>query len=237
MPLMKIVCASDIHGLWNEVEWPAGDVLILAGDILHNYASGRGCDIECGAQLHELDMLGEFLAPKYKSIVIVPGNHDWVFQRAHSKDKAREICANHLINLLIDEGVEIDGIKFWGSPWQPFFYDWAFNFPNPHEDEARAHAHTIKTWDMIPTETQVLITHGPPLNTLDKCWDGRRVGCKYLAQRVAELVRYNLFLHVFGHIHHSAGSMIVDRCRFVNAAILNEEYAVDNKPTVIELFN
>lgn len=230
---MKIVCASDIHGMWNKIEWPPGDVLVLAGDILHNYISGRGCEIEVAAQLHELDMMGGFLSPKYQSIVIVPGNHDWLFQR--NLGEARKVCANHSINLLVDDGVEINGVKFWGSPWQPFFYDWAFNFPNPKENPARARAHAINTWNQIPPETQVLITHGPPLNILDTCQDGRRVGCPYLTQRIAEL--QNLSLHVFGHIHFSAGNINIDGCQYVNAAILNEQYEIEKKPTVIELFN
>jgi hypothetical protein len=28
---------------------------------------------------------------------------------------------------LNDSGVEIDGLKFWGSPVQPYFHNWAFN--------------------------------------------------------------------------------------------------------------
>jgi hypothetical protein len=53
---------------------------------------------------------------------------------------------------LNDSGVEIDGLKFWGSPVQPYFHNWAFN---------RIGDDICKHWELIPLDTDILITHGP----------------------------------------------------------------------------
>ncbi|MCK4490026.1 MAG: hypothetical protein KAU23_07180 [Anaerolineales bacterium] len=48
----------------------------------------------------------------------------------------------------------IDGTKFYGSPWQPWFYDWAFNLQRGPEIRSK--------WELIPEGIDILITHGPP---------------------------------------------------------------------------
>ena len=30
---------------------------------------------------------------------------------------------------LCDSGATVDGVRVWGSPWQPAFCGWAFNLP------------------------------------------------------------------------------------------------------------
>jgi hypothetical protein len=105
---------------------------------------------------------------------------------------------------LQDEGVTIDGVAFYGSPWQPWFYDWAFNLPRDGWE-------LRKRWEAIPTETDVLVTHGPPHMVLDKA-AGRHSkdvasdhgGCKILRTEI--LTRIKPKLHVFGHIHEGYGA-------------------------------
>ncbi len=58
----------------------------------------------------------------------------------------------------------IEGLKFYGSPWQPTFHNWAFNLDRGEEIK--------KVWDKIPNDTDVLITHGPPFGILDKTVEG-----------------------------------------------------------------
>jgi len=55
---------------------------------------------------------------------------------------------------LEDSGTVINGIRIWGSPWQPWFCDWAFNVER---------GELMKYWKLIPTDTDVLMTHGPPI--------------------------------------------------------------------------
>ena len=85
---------------------------------------------------------------------------------------------------------EIDGVKFWGSPWQPAFYDWAFNVPRGRQ--------LAEMWALIPDDTDVLITHTPPYGILDQVENGELVGCEDLREA---LLRVKPKLHVFGHIH------------------------------------
>jgi len=131
------------------------------------------------------------------------------------------------ITYLQDSGCEIEGVKFWGSPWQPWFFDWAFNLERGEQ--------LRRKWALIPDDTDVLITHGPPAGILDLCPDGRRVGCGDLRLRVEQI---EPMAHIFGHIHHSAGQvepLVGRRTRFINAAICDESYLPTNPVQVIGL--
>jgi Icc-related predicted phosphoesterase len=246
---MKIACMSDVHGMWGErvenkdgedtwktdIVYPPADVLVLAGDILSNYSSSRIEDSL--VQLGEINALNTFLGTKiadgtYKEVIVVAGNHDFAFQL---RPEAKALMTN--VHYLQDSQVVVDGVKFWGSPWQPWFWDWAFNFPNHHENHARAKAHAKGTWDMIPDDTNVLITHGPPLGILDKTYRGQEVGCQYLRDRVGDL---NLKAHIFGHIHHSYGQRTMNAfglypTTYVNAAVCGENYQPNNLIQVVEV--
>ena len=78
-----------------------------------------------------------------------------------------------------DETITLYGINIYGSPWQPWFCDWGFNVDRGEP--------ISKIWNKIPTNTDVLITHGPPLGIGDLCTHGGRVGCAEL------LVSYMLY--------------------------------------------
>ena len=112
----------------------------------------------------------------------------------------------------------------WGSPWQPWFYDWAFNLQRGPEIRAK--------WDRIPAGVDVLVTHGPPAGILDRVVDGRSVGCADLLDAVR---RVRPLLHVFGHIHEAYGEVERDGTRFVNASTCTVRYAPVNAPVVVDL--
>lgn len=230
--MTKIACMSDFHGMWHGLSYPSADILVVAGDIFKNFSRDR--DHDAIRQLSSLDELNNhFYWLKnegiYKEIIVVAGNHDFVFERQNKL--ARERIDSFIY--LQDEAVEIDGLKFYGSPHQPWFFDWAFNFPNHHENFFRSRAHAQTIWDMIPGDTEVLITHGPPLYILDTCYDGRQVGCQYLKEKLQQLV--HLKLHVFGHIHHSHGEEQISRTKFVNASICTEAYKPTHPIRVVEI--
>jgi Icc-related predicted phosphoesterase len=211
---MRIATSADIHGCWDMLDYPDADVLVIAGDLLNYY----GHDIEAAEmQLNELrrfnDFLEEILKNKYKKIIIIAGNHGFCFERF--PDEAQKILTGAIY--LQDSGIEIDGVKFYGSPWQPWFWDWAFNLPNPQENFYRARAHARIKWDAIPSDTNVLITHGPPHTILDTAKSGQQVGCPYLLERIKELKK--LKLHIFGHVHYSHGIQYKNKCLYVNATI------------------
>ena len=127
------------------------------------------------------------------------------------------------VHYLRDSGVTIEGVHFFGSPWSPRFFDWAFNADR---------GLTIKRyWDLIPSYTNVLVTHGPPSDILD--WVGtQRVGCEELAKAV---FRIKPQAHIFGHIHCAAGEKLFNGTQFVNASVLDDSYRQARKPAVIEI--
>lgn len=148
----------------------------------------------------------------YKYKIVIAGNHDFCFEDQR-KEKAEEYLTDAGLIYLNDSAIEIEGIKFWGSPIQPWFNDWAFN-------RARG-AEIKKHWDLIPIDTDVLITHGPPFGILDLCAHGERVGCNDLLDAV---IKIGPRIHAFGHIHEGYGTLRVDKTLFVNACNLDERY-------------
>ncbi|MGA1870330.1 MAG: metallophosphatase domain-containing protein [bacterium] len=194
---MKIVILSDTHGFHEQITIPCGDILIYAGDICHQ------------STINEIIQFDKFLAQlphRYK--IIIAGNHDFPFQNAPYRVKA-SLC--HCIYLQ-DSGIEIEGIKIYGSPWQPWFFDWAFNLQRGRQIKEK--------WDLIPDDTDVLITHGPPFGILDTV-DGHSEGCEELLKAI---YRIKPKYHIFGHIHEGYGQSFQNNTLFINASICNEHY-------------
>lgn len=189
---------------------PDGDVLVHAGDL-----TKRG-------SLEEIAAAGDWLRSlPHPRKVVIAGNHDFAFER--DPRAAREALGEGL-DYLEDSGVAIGGFALWGSPWQPWFHDWAFNLPRG--------ARLAEKWALIPLGTQVLVTHGPPHGILDRTVSGELAGCRDLADRV-RIVRPAL--HVFGHIHEGSGTFHDGATTFVNASICDLRYKPVNPARVIEL--
>lgn len=231
---MKLATVSDIHGFWKNINYPSADILIFAGDILRNYSRNRLLD--SNLQLTELQEFNLFLGSLkqiYPNIIVVAGNHDFVFE--YQLPEVKNILTN--AHLLQNSSIVINGRKFYGSPHTPYFYNWAFNFPNPYGSKERAHREAELCWRAIDSNTDVLITHGPPYNILDMAPDGEAVGDKHLAARLYKLPQ--LELHIFGHIHASYGQvtkLIKNRLiKFVNTAICDENYDPVHPVPIIDL--
>jgi Icc-related predicted phosphoesterase len=206
---MKIVLISDTHTNHN-FRIPEGDILIHAGDV-----SSRGTKAEVDA------FIQWFQSQPHKYKIFIAGNHDFYFEDAAKNNEQTEF--ENLI-YLNDSGCEINGLKFWGSPIQPTFFDWAFN--------RKRGAEIKKHWDLIPTDTDILITHGPPHKILDLTTNGTYSGCKELKKKV---IKIQPKLHVFGHIHEGYGTTTINKTLFVNASLLNEKYQSVHIPIVIDL--
>lgn len=114
-----------------------------------------------------------------------------------------------------NSGMELMGLRVWGSPIQPEFNNWAFNV---------ARGAAIRRYGkMIPENTDLLVTHGPPFGVLDKAHSSsKHLGCEELAKAIGEIKPR---LHVFGHIHGSHGSSASNGTQFVNASVVNEAYS------------
>lgn len=200
---LRIVAVADTHGYHEELKVPDGDVFIHAGDMSK------------GGRREELELVAAWIrALPHRHKLIVAGNHDRLFES--SPDEARGIFEG--TTYLQDEGVHLEGVSFYGSPWQPAYNDWAFNLPRGKPLATK--------WAAIPEATQVLITHGPPMGIGDG--DGLRLGCQDLLERVEALAPK---LHVYGHIHHAGGSWLRGATRFVN--VTTDECL--RGPTVLDL--
>ena len=133
---------------------------------------------------------------------------------------------------LENEAVEVLGIKFYGSPCTPLHCDSAFQ--RKRGEELR------RTWEKIPDDTQILITHGPPMGVGDMCLRKNdqedlvpvgRSGCTDLMKEIVERVKPNY--HVFGHIHEGYGLYKTKNTVFINAASCNKQYQAKNSPFII----
>lgn len=220
---MIVDCISDMHGAIPELE--GGDLLIVAGDL-------TGIDA-AEEYLTYFQWLSE---QRYERIVWIAGNHDGGL----ANDKVmREIKSSEFfpacqyaekIEYLMDSGTEYKGLRIWGSPWTPTFQDWHFMKDRGSEIKAM--------WDKIPLDTNILITHGPPLGILDTVTGfystmGSHVGCEDLKNKINHL--NDLKLHVFGHIHECHGIKKLQKTTFVNASMMNVDFDPENKPIRIEL--
>jgi len=220
---MIIDCISDLHGC--EPELHGGDLLIVAGDL-----TARDTDAQHLLFMEWLALQHKF-GLKYKKIIYIAGNHDGMldpYQKRYGPIKTPE---KWNIEYLCDSGTKFEGLKIWGSPWTPTFCNWYFM--QDRGEQIR------KRWEMIPKDTEILITHGPPYGILDKVDISskgdkfKRAGCMDLMDIIPTLP--NLKLHVFGHIHESPGVEEIRGTKFVNASIMNEHYRPVNKPIRIEL--
>lgn len=212
---MRLVCISDTHSLeWKMTsEVPDGDILLHAGDIMNS-----GYD-----STNIIDFCRWYSAFPHKHKIFIAGNHDRMFER--NPELARGIVSNYPnITYLQDESVTVEGLKIYGSPWQPEFCNWAFNLDRG--------ADLKRVWDKIPEDTDVLITHGPPMGILDLVqYDKIHVGCEELLPRIKKI---KPMLHLFGHIHETYGVFVEDETTYVNASICTLRYDPINKPIVFD---
>lgn len=212
---MKIVIISDTHSKHRSLTIPEADVIICCGDITY-----RG----------ELNIIEDFanwmkeLPVKHR--VVIFGNHETGMSNGYKRKIALDMLAKNNITYLEDSEVIIDGIKFYGSPVTPRFFDWEWNKNRGPEIN--------QYWDLIPDNTNVLITHGPPKNILDEILNKDRVGCEDLAKKILELKK--LKLHCFGHLHLNGNTTVdVDGVKFVNAAICDDSYMPNRPPVIVEI--
>ena len=160
-----------------------------------------------------------------ENIILIAGNHDYCFLYYH--DECKKMCEDAGIIYLKDSSVTIDGFKFYGAPWQPEFNNWAFGLPRGEK--------LVDKWKLIPDDTDILITHGPPYGKGDVSGRGIAIGCEDLMRRVKEVEPR---FHIFGHNHHGYGISMPTpdfKTVFINASSCTEIYAPTNNPLSFSL--
>ncbi len=219
---VRIVCMSDTHNRYDDpsmVNVPSGDILLHAGD-----ATMQG-------HVNELVYFNHFLEsldiPKQ---IFVPGNHDLSFDLKDKRKKALALVSHPHVALgwkhpsaSITLDTAIGPLKIYGEPRQPWFYNWAFNWPRDKMG---------MLWEAVPNDVDILVTHGPPLGAGDRVENGNHVGCEFLRKWIEDVQPK---LVVCGHIHPGYGIYTIGKTIVVNASLCNSKYAAVNPPIVITL--
>lgn len=226
--MKKLVFISDTHNRHSTVIVPECDILIYAGDW-----SFQGLESETKS-------FAKWLKKQpAKHIVLTCGNHEKGVEAELPTSRSWIVDKCPRVHLLIHESLELEGIKFFASPWTPFFFNWAWNAGRDITEAAVRNKPFIgDLWKDIPDDTQILITHGPGLGTFDEALDFRtgritNVGCKELTNKIATLK--DLKIHAFGHLHYNGGkTMVQDGVTYINAAICDDAYVPSRKPVVID---
>ena len=231
---ITFVCISDTHTKNYSINLPPGDVLIHAGDFT---STGLPNEVE--------DFNTFLAAQKFEYKVVIAGNHDITFDvenyEAYLKKRFHSYFTRYKLQApftaeevkskltgciyLEDSSVDVLGYKIYGSPWTPVFCDWGFNLPRGEK--------LLEKWKKIPTDTDILITHGPPYKILDKTFDNTYTGCEDLLKEIQE--RIKPLYHIFGHIHEGYGVQKVGETTFINASTCTLSYRPTNKPVVFTL--
>jgi Icc-related predicted phosphoesterase len=220
--MKRITFISDTHNKHKQVPeaWlPGGDILIHAGDL-----SSMGYE-------HEIREFCKWFSKieGYEHKVFIAGNHDWGFQ--DNDEKISKIVAEYPGIDYIQDEMYVAGddwetsIRIYGSPWQPEFYNWAFNLPRGGED-------LREKWSAIPPDAHIVVTHGPAHGHVDTIMGQyENLGCELLTERLTEL---KTKIHVCGHIHTGYGHSKSEHTNFFNAAVLNERYEIAHRPITID---
>ena len=229
---MKFAVTSDLHGS-PLLEKDMGvlhdvDTLLIAGDVF-----------EMNRKIKKMTDFFDRIQSEYgvKNIIMTPGNHDhnifeaYLEKKPHDAGEARrypyipriypaDMMENHNVRILIDESIELDGIKIYGSPWSPNFCNWAFM-----KSEGSLDLH----YETIPNDTDILLSHTPPwvkdcsIDQIDwPHWEARKCGSIALPEAIKRVKPQYLFC---GHIHSGSHKEFdIDGTKCYNVSYLGEDY-------------
>ncbi len=210
---MRVAAVADLHGWLPDV--PPCDLLLLAGDL-------------CPVADHAPDVHAQWLDGPFRAwldaqpaaaVAAIAGNHDLVFQQAP------RLVPDLPWTYLEDGGARVAGLELWGSPWTPWFYDWAFNAPR-----IEGESFLQERYASAPADTEVLLLHGPPAGYGDVAAPGRSVG----STAALELIdRVTPALCVFGHIHEGRGAWRRGETQLANVAAVDPAYRLRSQPVAV----
>jgi hypothetical protein len=233
----RILILSDTHGLeFNHKPHMSADVAIHCGDLTN------------GSKLEELQaalrLIKDIDAPVK---LVIAGNHDFTLDIPAFKRKVAEAVpaldlelvakeygsygeARQLLQgakdagiIFLDEGnceFKLNNralLKVYASPWTPALGAWGFQYP-----PSKGHNFSIAS------QTDIVITHGPPKGIMDITHARERAGCPFLFKAIA---RTKPAIHCFGHIHEGWGAKLVTWRPDVDEP--NHFNAIDNNQSVV----
>ena len=214
---VKFTFISDSHGkhklLTEKLTY--GNFLIHSGDITNN-----------GKEREVRDFLKWFNGlHNYDFKIFIAGNHDFLFEQ--QPEKAREIVSEYKnVIYLEDEEIELWDFKFYGTPWQPYFHNWAFNLK-------RMSMELKNKYEAIPDDVNILLTHSPPKGILDRTMNTySQEGSDLLLENV---LRVKPMIHTFGHIHEGYGEKNLHGIQFLNSSNMTYDQFLENDPINLEI--
>lgn len=214
--MIRLVLISDTHGKHDQLS----EDLLKLDDGTTTIILHAGDISSTGAYIQINRFLDWYAGLPFKHKIFIAGNHDFGFENMSDiQDSYKEKGVIYLM----DNSVEVEGLKIYGSPWQPRFYDWAFNVDRDKIAEK---------WAIMPEGMDIIMTHGPVHGILDHTPRNEKVGCEALFKRIIQL-KPKIFVN--GHIHYARGVKSFNDTLFVNASVLDESYTYTNKPFVIEI--
>lgn len=202
---IRVTVISDTHMMHEQLRLPAGDLLIHCGDMFDLYSRDLSA-------LKDLD--GWFGSQPFDKVICTGGNHD------HLLEHVRGLVSQPFRNAhyLEDELLHYRGLRIFGAPWLPGLPRHAFHKNRPGLAEA---------WSRIPADIDILVTHTPPKDVLDRSSRGVSFGCPELANRLRWVTPR---VHCFGHVHASVGQVEIGGTLFVNAASMESRSGTMRQP-------
>lgn len=219
---------SDTHCQHSRLKIEPCHILIHSGDACRTGTSGE-----------MRDFLDWFKDQPAKHKIFVPGNHDQCLDEGKVKFFDRDLHRELLIGdwgitYLQDRSAHVENFHFYGMPWTPEFFDWAF-MGKPSGDYPEFGKPLMRdVCEQIPSDVDILICHGPPAGILDINTIGKNVGSLDL-RIVVDKIKPKLV--IFGHIHGGRGHLYQDNIDFVNACSLDEKYDRIGQPISIYIDN
>ena len=195
----KFVAISDTHGCHRQLNLPAGDVLLHAGDVCNK-----------GDREQANDFFTWLQEQPFEHKVIIWGNHDFDLQSNEclfpKSTPPGVLCLN-------ETETTIEGIRIFGVP----------------TDAVKSG----ENWSLVPNDIDILLTHRPARNTLDRSRLRGHQGSRGLQR---EFARIRPRIHVFGHIHRSYGTIANEHGMSLNASLWrSKDQCLVNEPVVFEL--
>lgn len=233
---MKIIAMSDLHGYLPDPETiPEVDVICICGDIV---PLDYQFNVAKSIAWFELDFLPWTDKLPCKKVIFIAGNHDFFLEdlsytgtdpEFSRKRAPKEIITDllpgnhksqHKLIYLFDNSVEIEGKRFYGTPWIADLQGWAFY---RNDDVLKEY------FSNIPKQCDVLLTHMPPdISDMGTVLEpsfgyGNNYGNKCLAEI---LQNRNIHYTFCGHVHSGNHNLVEykDNCFITNVSVKDESY-------------
>lgn len=240
---MKIVAISDTHGLLMQ-NIPECDVLCIAGDISPLKAQRNMPQMVSWLRKRFITWAEEVPAEK---IILVAGNHDFVFETVTEENNWRLEAIQSLnilsdkIKYLEDSSFTYKGKVFYGSPWVIGPAGWAFYDPTKKLD-------IIK--QTMPMGVDVAIFHQPmewgsngrvlqiPFWMIGQTYPSHMLTDEalhpsYGSTALDDIIEYKApKLVLTGHVHSGNHELVSfgDNTMVANVSILDEDYKQKYSP-------